>query len=150
MVSIGISFYALRVAFHKSSDDDILNWDTYVFRMDHMFSMTLISGNCGDQSLRRQIFFSSYKIVYRDVWYYAPSCMKTSHRHIYIECTYRVSLCNFLWSVRSFLINYWHRLLEFQTYLSDSCATNTQRLGNIGMIFSFLDHIHNLLPHSKT
>jgi len=67
---MGIWSNALRIAFYKSSDDMILNWNTHVLRMDHMFSMTLMSADCGDHSLRRQIFFfSEYNIVDRDVWH---------------------------------------------------------------------------------
>ena len=66
IVSMGISFHALRVAFYKSSDDVILNWDTFVFRMDHIFSMALMSGDCGGQSLRRQIFLSSSTLKFLD------------------------------------------------------------------------------------
>ena len=47
MISMVISFHALRIEFHKSQDDVILNWSTYVFRIDNIFVMTLVPGDFG-------------------------------------------------------------------------------------------------------
>ena len=70
-------YRSLLWRFHKSLDDVILNWNTHVFWMDHMFSMIFMSGNRGGQSPRQIFLFLRYNIVDSGAWHGAPSCIKT-------------------------------------------------------------------------